>query len=193
MSTQPTSPETQVDMLLSRFPGPIFLSRGPKDELPSGLLIIPPILTACFFLINVVEGYSVLGWAVVLLFSLLTIVTGIWFRNPPREAPHLTLSANGFRQSTGRLAGQSLWVDCSDFVVSPINSPYGQKLPAIRFRDRRGEDTWFGRINLMMTPYNGLMGPVDGLSIEQLADLMTKWRERALSRDPQPVERMSGA
>jgi hypothetical protein len=173
--------ESAVNVLLSRFPGPIFLKRGRKDESPSALLLIPPILATISFLVNVVQGYSILGWISVVLFSLLTVVTAIYFRHPPSAPPGLTLDAESFQQRLGFMTSRSLWADSSNFTVAPVISPIsGRPVDVlIWYHNISIERSWWGRLVLMVFPLNAAVGPVDDLTIEQLADLMRLWCDRA--------------
>lgn len=172
---------SKVDALLSRFPGPLSL-RGIPNNNPV-FVLFPVFGMMCAG--AVFSGYNpVLGWLGTVVFGFLTI--GTLIQSFPQSAG-LVLDVDGFRRyGLFILSARSLWREVSNFTVSPIISPYtgGKVTTMIGFHDQRGERTWLGRSVLKVSFNNAGVGPVEGLSIEELLDLMTRWRERALALTP---------
>jgi hypothetical protein len=173
--TAPPPSDLQVEDVLSRFPGPVTLPFVRQDFWRAFSLLIFPAF-AILSAVLIADGGHPVG---AILFPLLTIIAGIRLLPASRG---LTLDANGFQQRVFLLSLRSLWRESTNFTVVPILSPYsGRRVTmAIWYHDQAREDWWFGSLLKLGTPYNAGVMPVDGLTIEELTNLMTHWRERAL-------------
>jgi hypothetical protein len=172
--------DAQVECVLSQFPGPVTLLFVRQDFWRAFSFIMFPAL-AIASLVLIVSGHNSIG---AILFPLLTILAGVRLLPSPRG---LTLDADGFQQHIFLLCLRSLWSDATKFTITPIVSPYSGRnvTKMIWYHDQRREHWRFGWLWKLGTPYNAGVAQIDGLSVEQLASLMTQWRERALARSLQ--------
>jgi hypothetical protein len=100
---------------------------------------------------------------------------------PRSSSAGLVLDAEGFQQRVLFFTVRSLWRGVSNFTISPIFSPSGGKVDTvIWYHDQRRENWWFSWF-WKLNKFNAGVRPVEGLSIEEFADLITRWRERALA------------
>jgi hypothetical protein len=98
------------------------------------------------------------------------------------SSPDLLLDAEGFQQHVFFFTMRSLWRDVSNFTISRVVNPFsGGATPVIWYHDRRRENWWFSWF-WKLNRFNAGVNPVEGLSIEELAHLITRWRERALAQ-----------
>jgi hypothetical protein len=93
------------------------------------------------------------------------------------------LDAEGFQQHVLFFTVRSLWRDVSNFTISPIFSPFsgGKVDTVIWYHDQRRENWWFSWF-WKLSKFNAGVRAVEALSIEELADLITRWRDRALAQ-----------
>jgi hypothetical protein len=93
----------------------------------------------------------------------------------------LTLDADGFQQRIPLIHTKASWKDVSDFEVATIYSPFGGKAGSVVwYHDKTRESWWPHRIWRLRA--NAGINPVQELSIEQLAELLKRWRDRALTQ-----------
>jgi hypothetical protein len=173
--TAPPHSDLYVEKVLSQFPGPITLPFVRQDFWRAFSLLVLP----AFAILSVVLVASGSHPAGAILFILLTIIAVIRLLPASRG---LTLDANGFQQRAFFLSFRALWREATNFTVVPILSPYSGRnvRMAIWYHDQAREHWWFGPLLRLGASYNAGVMPVDGLTIEQLADVMTRWREQAL-------------
>lgn len=163
-----------VDALLQRFPGPVRLRGKRPDDLHA-------FLSCLFFLVIGAVGFSniaksdhaIEGWLLVALSAmiiLLALTSVIW---PPGA---VTLDAHGFQQRILFFWFHFAWHDIGgDFLVHPVTNPYGKLISwTVYFHS--------GQRVLLPGKFNAGLNPVEELSIEELADLFRRWRDKTLGQ-----------
>lgn len=185
MSEQPSS-GTKVESLLQRFPGPVALGDWTKNNPVPCLFFLMLTALSVPLIVGGNGNDSIVGWVMFALCCSLTVVSAI--QALPNSAG-LTLNADGIQQRRLFITIRSLWQEASDFTVAPIISPFsGTKVASIIwYHDQRRERWWLSR--LWKGRFNAGIPQVEELSIEQLADLINRWREKALAHEslPPPV------
>lgn len=170
-----------IESILERFPGPVTLQTA-TNFTPLHAVIFLGFTALFIFLIGQGSVFDlVLGWFGLVTCSLLTIIAAIG--SFPASAA-LTLGAGGFQQRLLFMTFfRSLWRDVTKFEVATVVSPIwgGELQPVIWYHDQRRE-RWWPRMIWKMNRNAGV-SPVEGLPIEQLAELMKRWREKALARE----------
>lgn len=177
------SPSLQPRSVLFQFPGPVTLYPSRKSLLMS---VVGCALVTTLFGIAVVTKGDGMAWFGVALFASATIGSAILLRP---GALSLTLDKDGFTQISPFRTRRSRWQDVTNFHSAAFGTPFGSRY--VRYTDdlRKG---MFTKLHGTAYGCNAAMANDFGLSAEDLADLMTQWRNRAV-RASASGERMSAA
>jgi hypothetical protein len=151
------TPETFSNGWLANRFGTLFISLGLARETP--------------------EAVTEIGWVAVVFFgigcfiSIITLLPG---------AAGLTLDKEGFvvRSLFRRRSYQ--WLDVGEFEVVEVKYGFGSQ-KVVGFNDHLAAGSTMAAANLKLTGRNSALSDTYGLSVEDLARLMSLWRERALS------------
>jgi hypothetical protein len=181
----------RVDTLLAQFPGPLVLRPSKGKWLL--FLAVAALFTIGGLGQAITSGSAgILDWIGVAFFGLCTagFIYMTFF-----AGFEMTLDAEGFGWRSGRLSERWRWIDADDFAV--VEYAAGTTGATFRkrvgFNDKRPSKTasqtagefltgaMTGRDCAVPDAYGG---STFGLPMEDLARLMTRWRERALARRP---------
>lgn len=166
------APAVDVDLILSRFPGPVTLYRSRSKWWL--------VLLACAAFVAI--GYGMIsthasgGWLVLVFFSIGAIVAAISLL-PGMGS--LTLDGTGFTIVVlFRRRQQLRWQDAKDFesVVIPFTT---QKTVAFDVRSLAGRA--LAKLSVVISGHDGALPDTYGLSADDLARLMAQWREQAIA------------
>ena len=153
---------------MSRFPGPVALYPSRKKWF--WLLLLAAVFTAGG--VGMVSSKEPWGWLVLIFFgsglviSATTLLPG---------AGGLVLDANGFQVTSLFRRHRSRWRDVARF--EPISVPYARQ-KMVGFDDATAGRT-ITAINAALTGHNAALPDTYGFSVDELAELMRRWRERA--------------
>jgi hypothetical protein len=156
-----------VQSLLSQFPGPLTLypSRSKFLMLFAG--------SSAFVAVGVVtllqDGSSAKAWFIVLFFALCAVVSAAYLLP---GAASLTLDANGFRLKQFYFVRKSRWEN-----VTNIHTGY---TPPSRTKRVRYNDAQWNGWRIATLDYNLTFPDTYGMPADDLAALMTQWRDRVL-------------
>jgi hypothetical protein len=167
---RPMTPNDKVSDLLANFPGPVTLFPSRKKWV---LVFLVGALFAVGGILMIRDGDSS-GWFVAGFFGVVA-VTSLAVMLP--GAGDLTLDRDGFAAKSLFRGYRTRWVDTQGFESSAI-PPSHQRL--VVYDDLTQTPRTLTRINVSITGRNAALGDTYGLSADDLARLMTAWRERAL-------------
>ncbi len=166
------SSESQVDAILSRrFPGPLTFYRSRKKWLL--LLLIGGLFTAGGFWM-VSDGASG-GWFVLAFFACGSVVAATMLLP---GAGALTLDGDGFQATTLFRRRRSRWRDVTGFEPVSIPPSTGK---LVVYDDSNLTGGTMAKLSTAIAGRNAGLPDTYGLSAEDLARLMTLWRDRALA------------
>ena len=176
----------KVDAILARFPGPVTLrvSRLKMLGLLAGSLAF---VVGSIFLIVFVKGDPetlVAGIAGVLFFGACAVIGAVMLLP---GAGSLTLDVQGFEVCSFFRRNRIAWPQASRFTVAALSLPDDNNKRMVGYDDDRlqGFGAEFSRDAIGR---NAALPDTYRLSLEELARLMTEWRERALAqRSHSPV------
>lgn len=179
----------KVDVILARFPGPVTLrvSRLKTLALFVGSLAF---VVGGIFLIVFAKGDPeawVAGIASVLFFGACTVIGALMLLP---GAGSLTLDVDGFEVCSLFRRHRIAWPQASLFIVATLALPDNNKRMVGYDDDRlKGFGAEFSRGTIGR---NAALPDTYRLSVEELARLMTEWRERALAQRPRsPVPQIA--
>jgi hypothetical protein len=93
----------------------------------------------------------------------------------------LTLGRDGFQQSVLFFRFRFSWREVGDFDACPVISPVsGKQVSSVVYFHSERRKRW--RPHWLWKKLNAGLSPVNDLSIEELADLFRRWRERGLTQ-----------
>jgi len=160
--------ERSVDSIMSRFPGPLLLYPSRKKWLL--LLLLSAMFTAAG--VDMVLRNAPSGWLVLIFFGAGLVMSATMLLP---GAGGLVLDGDGFQVTSLFRRHRSRWQDVTRF--EPISVPYARQ------RMVGFDDTTAGRtitaINTALTGHNAALPDTYGFSVDELAELMRRWRERA--------------
>jgi hypothetical protein len=162
------SSDSEADLILARFPGPVTLYPSRKKWL---LLLLGGCLFTFggFWMVSDAEPW---GWFVLLFFAAGTIVSVVMLLP---GASGVTLDVDGFLVTSLYRRHRSRWRDVTGFV--PVSIPYSrQKLVAFDDATITGG---IAKMSVDISGHNAALPDTYGLSVDDLAQLMTHWRDRA--------------
>jgi hypothetical protein len=160
--------EGRIDSIVSRFPGPVALYPSRKKWFL--LLLAAAVFTAGG--IDMVWSNAPSGWYVVIFFGAGLVISATMLLP---GAGGLVLDGNGFQVTSLFRKHRSRWRDVSRF--EPISVPYARQR-MVGFDDATAGRT-ITAINTALTGHNAALPDNYGFSVDELAELMRRWRERA--------------
>jgi hypothetical protein len=172
--------DTTYNEILARFPGPVTLypSRRKWLLLMAGCLL--------FAVGGIGEAYNgdAKDWLGVAFFGLGAIVPGLMLLH---GAASLTLDADGFEMTNLFCHTRFRWRDASGFEAqfppvlraSAIPPPSWNKFVA--FDNAKMRNSTWTRVSALIMKHNAQLGDTYGFSADDLAKLMTQWRDLAVA------------
>ncbi len=148
-----------------------FAGDGGSDALSTLLMTLRLAGTAT-------QAVAALGWMTVIFFGAGAAV-GIVALLP--GASGLTLNRDGFVIVNLYRHRAARWQDVSAFAVAEVNALFRtQKL--VGYDDRTAKGARLAALNVSLSGYNSALPDTYGLSCEDLARLMSLWRERVVKQ-----------
>ena len=160
--------DSKIDAILSRFPGPVRLYPSRKKWLL--ILLISALFTAVGFWMAAESAPS--GWYALVFFAACLIVSVIMLLP---GAGGLVLDRDGFRVTSLFRSHRSRWRDVSGFEPISVSS---QRLVGF---DDRAANRAIGALNTVIAGHNAALPETYGFYVDELAELMQRWRERAMT------------
>jgi len=162
--------DNQVESILSRFPGPVTLYPSRKKWLL--FLLGSALFTAGG--VGMVVTKADWGWLVLIFFAVCTAVFGIGLLP---GAGRLVLDHDGFQVTTLYRSFRRQWHDVKSF--EPVAIPPSMQR-SVGYDDVNAGKT-ITVLNTAISGHNAALPDSYGLSVDDLAQLMLRWRERATS------------
>jgi hypothetical protein len=160
--------------ILSRFPGPVTLYPSRRKW----MLVLAgcaAFVTIAIWMVSTGNGGDVLyGWLALLFFGCGVLVSAIMM---VPGAGSLTLDRDGFEIINMYRRSFFRWSDGSGFTAK-ILPPATQHV--VVFDSAGAAHKSLGRLNTMFAGRNAGLPDTYGLPAKDLAELLSKWRERAL-------------
>ncbi|MDO9412712.1 MAG: hypothetical protein Q7T81_09085 [Pseudolabrys sp.] len=161
--------------ILSKFPGPIVLSSRKKNLALCAMCLAFSVLLVAIGLLNdfsadvtsamIFSSVAVLFISGVVLFAVLLLP----------GACVLTLDRDGFEATFAFRKKRVAWKDASDFRSFAMRGN-----SAVLFNEALAKPNWYARLNGALSGCNSGVQASYGLYADDQADLMSRWRERAL-------------
>jgi len=164
----------KADQILARFPGPVTLYPSRKKWLV--ILLGCALFTAAGVWMVATDAPN--GWLVVLFFGAGSAVAATLLLP---GAAQLTLDADGFQVTSLFRRFRSRWQDVSAFEVVSV-PPANLKL--VGYNDIVAKRRMLGALNRTIAGRNAALPDNYGLAVNDLAQLMSFWRERAQGAGP---------
>ena len=167
---------TTHNEILARFPGPVTLYPSRRKWL---LVLMGCLLFAG---IGVAHNDDASDWFGVAFFGLGAIVSGLMLLH---GAASLTLNADGFEMTNLFRRTRFLWQAAAGFEAqfppvlraSAIPPPSWKKFVA--FDNAKMQNSTWTRVSALMMKHNAQLGDTYGFGADDLAGLMTQWRDLA--------------
>jgi hypothetical protein len=163
-----------AEAILRGFPGPVTLY-------PSRRRLILALFACAVFDasgIKMVADGDTWGWPSLIFCGLGTVIFALML---VPGAASLELDRDGFQTTSLFRRRQARWQDVSEF--EPVSIPRAmQKLVA--YDDVKVASRAVARLNFALVGRNTALPDTYGLSVAELAGVMTQWRERALALLP---------
>lgn len=170
---QPSNLHT-VDVL-TQFPGPVTLSVPRKIQIRP--LVGATSLNAIALAMLHQDSSSRLAWLALAFFGIGAIVLVVAMLP---GATSLTLDRDGFVAKEAFIRNRSRWQNVTNFVAAPARPPAPQDIKLVWFNDTQWQKWKLARMETAALGYNAALPATYGLPAEDLANLMARWRDRAL-------------
>jgi hypothetical protein len=167
--------DSQIVPILSRFPGPVTLYPS-KTKWLSTFLGCLGFSIIGIWLIEI-GNRTWMDWSALIFFSLGVILIPIALLP---GASVLTLDADGFQFINLFRRCRYSWVDTTGFVSWAVTGRTKMVLFNMPIPDSRVAKG-FDKVARALSGHDGGLPDTYGLSAENLAQLMTRWRERAIA------------
>jgi hypothetical protein len=173
---------SKTDVILERFPGPVTLYASRRRKLGGLVLCVGFVIFFAWLLFAEypeTRGYrsgrysQIMPWIAISFFGAQVIRLVVLLLAP--RAASLTLDADGFEIGYVFRRERHSWRDVSDFRVETRSGKVGGSFKQIRY-DLRSETP--GLIGRELWPIYG------SLARDDLANLVSAWRARALLKEP---------
>jgi hypothetical protein len=161
-----------IDEILAKFPGPVMLyrSRG------KWLLILAVCIVFVASGVVMITGGLALGWLVAAFFGFGIVISGLMLLP---GSGSLKLERDGFETTSLRRRFRTRWADTDGFAAIALPIPHTfQKLVA--YDDVKAVGGDLAEANTAMIGRNAALPDTYGLSADDLASLMMRWRARAM-------------
>lgn len=160
--------DSKIDSILSRFPGPVRLYPSRKKWLL--ILLISALFTAVGFWMVAERAQN--GWYALLFFAACLFVSVIMLMP---GASGLVLDRDDFRMTSLFRSHRVRWQDATGF--EPISVPFSnQRLVGF---DHAAAGWTIAALNTAIAGHNAALPDTYGFSVDELAQLMLRWQERA--------------
>ena len=163
------SSDLKADLILSRFPGPVTLYPSRRKWL---LVLLGCALFTAGGIVMVSRAAGG-GWFVAVFFAVGAIVAALMLLP---GAGALALDADGFQATKLFRRHRTRWQDVTGFAAVKI-LPSMQKM--VVFDDIKMTGRTIAKLDAAITGHNAGLPDTYGLSGDDLARLMTQWRQRA--------------
>jgi hypothetical protein len=178
---EPPSSDAQVAAFLQKFPGPVELCGAQGGGDPTMFFVSLVVVPLTFGLMFVATGFDFVVVCAFFALGCVAMVFGVF--QLPLNSAGLTPDADGFRQRISLLHTRGLWKNVSNFEVTTIDSPYtGAKAGDVIWYHDTARESWRPH-GMWRGRANAGINPVLELSIEQLADLLKRWQDKALTQE----------
>jgi hypothetical protein len=171
------SSDLNADLILSRFPGAVTLYPSRRKWL---LVLLGCALFTAVGIVMVSQAAGG-GWFVAIFFAVGAIVAA--FMLLP-GAGALALDADGFQATSLFRRRRTRWQDVTGFEAVQI-PPSMQKM--IVFDDSKMTGRTIAKLNAAIAGHNAGLPDTYGLLGDDLARLMTQWRQRAVAHPSEGV------
>jgi len=158
--------------VLSRFPGPVALNSSRKKWL---IMLAGSALFAAGG-VGMIRADESGGWLVLIFFGACAVTAAIVLLP---GASRLTLDRDGFEVANLFHRRRSRWADASNFGAVSIPP---SNLRVVVYDDKALAGRATAAVNVTITGHNASLNDTYGFAAEELAQLMTKWQERALAQ-----------
>jgi hypothetical protein len=169
------SSKSRVDAMLAQFPGPVTLY--PSRLKYSLLLLVSALFVAGG--VAMVRSAAPAGWLVLIFFGLCAVFF-VMLLLPGAAA--LLLDRDGFEMTSLFRRHRARWRDVSAFEVVAIHLK-----TMVVYNDKNLAGRALAKLSIAIAGRNAGLPDTYGLSGTALADLMTRWRECALSQPGKSV------
>jgi hypothetical protein len=167
------SSDPRADAILAKFPGPVTLSVSRRKWFL--MLVGSGAFTAAG--IAMASSNASTGWPGAIFFGLCTVVATVMLLP---GAGMLRLDRDGFEVTSLFRRHRSRWPDTRGFESAAIPP---SMIHRVVYDDANLSGKSIAWLNAMIAGHNAGLPDTFGLSsARDLADLMTRWRERALTR-----------
>jgi hypothetical protein len=174
------SSDTGLDGILLRFPGPVMLY--PSRRKWTLVLVASSLFTIAG--IWMVASKAPWGW-LVLIFFLCGAVVAAMALLPGAGA--LTLDDRGFEVKNLFRRQRISWQSATSFEARAI-PPSATRMVIFDYIDAK--DRAISKLATIIAGRNGALPDTYGFSADDLASLMTRWRDKAMLSDPAPRVRV---
>ena len=170
----------EVDAVLARFPGPVTLT-GSRVKYLGVLAASVVFVAALAWMLQhgaVGPAGTAKAWLGVLFFGAGAVIGAVMLLP---GASSLTLSAQGFERITLFVKRPTAWQQASGFIVGEYLTARRRQLRTVAYDDAA---CWGAGADLSrkLVGRNTALPDTYGLAHEDLARLMTQWRQRALAQ-----------
>jgi hypothetical protein len=160
--------DSKIEVNLARFPGPVRLYPSRKKWFL--ILLISALFTVVGFWMVAESASS--GWYALIFFAACLVVSVIMLLP---GAGGLVLDRDGFRMTSLFRSHRVRWQDATGF--EPISIPYSnQRLVGF---DHAAAGRTIAALNTAIAGHNAALPDTYGFSVDELAQLMLRWQERA--------------
>jgi len=163
--------KSEIEDIAARFPEPVTLYPWRKKWL---FVFLGSALFAGIGFWMVTQGQKH-GWLLSIVFSAFAAVAGTMLLP---GAGSLSLNADGFVTISLFRRRHALWQDATAFHIVRI-PPSGQRM--VVYDDRTAQGV-VAKLNAAVAGYAAGLPDTYGISADELAALMTRWRSRALAQ-----------
>lgn len=162
-------PDSKASQILARFPGPVTLYPSRKKW----LLLLLAGLAFTLAGIWMVATAAPEGWFVLIFFGSGAIVSIVMLLP---GASSLVLERDGFAITSLFRSHYARWQDVS--VFAPMAIPFApQKM--VSFDDASASTKFVAKLSTGIAGHNSALPDTYGMSADELARLMTQWRDHA--------------
>jgi hypothetical protein len=162
--------DDRLDAILARFPGPVTLY--PSRRKWAIIFVVGGLAAAGG--VWMVETEHPWGWFVLIFFLIGTITAGAALLP---GAGRLTLESGGFEIKNLYRRRRIRWQDVTGFEAAVI-PPSARKF--VLYDELKAKDRVISKFNTAIAGRNAALPDTYGFSADDLADLITRWRERAI-------------
>ncbi len=162
--------KSKTELTLARYPGPVALTPSRTKWLL--IALGSAVFTASG--IWMVATKADKGWFVLIFFALCLAVSAIMLLP---GAGGLVLDAEGFKVTSLFRSYFVRWQDVTGF--EPISIPYVRR--RMVGYDMSSIESTIGALNTALAGRNAALPDTYGFSVDELADLMQRWRDRAVA------------